>query len=499
MNNRETESRLRRAYEHATPDVLDAIRVACSQTKGEMISMTNKTQTFLWTKLLAVAAALVLVVGAVAGLGLYRRNHPTTTVSLDVNPALSISLNKDETVLAVTPRNEEARRVVGDMELAGNDLTLVVNALIGSMLRQGYLDDSHNSILVSVEDTDTRRGEALQKKLAGQIDGLLHTDTLDGAVLSQTVDAGDDELKTLAEKYGISLGKARLIQQIITQNTRHTFDELAGLTVHELNLISSDGTGSKLENVTANGTASDKGYIGVEAAKTAATFDAIGDTEPAITWLDAVEMDYENGRMVYEVEFAVDGVEYEYDIDALTGAVVKKYADPLEDAPATPGTDTSAEAAKAAALQDAGLTADKVSGLKVERETEEGRTVYEVEFTAEGVEYDYLIDALTGEVLDKDVDREDDRPGTTTRRPSAPETTTATASSQSLTAEQAKAAALAHAGVRAADIRDYACALDREDGVLVYEIEFSSGNTDYEYLIEAATGKIVEYERDRDD
>ncbi|MBQ8752787.1 MAG: PepSY domain-containing protein, partial [Clostridia bacterium] len=367
-------------------------------------------------------------------------SRPTTTVSLDVNPALSISLNKDETVLAVTPRNEEARAVVGDMELAGNDLTLVVNALIGSMLRQGYLDDSHNSILVSVEDTDARRGEALQKKLAGQIDGLLHTDTLDGAVLSQTVDAADGELKTLAEKYGISLGKARLIQQIVAQDARHTFDELVGLTVHELNLISSDGTGSKLETVTANGTASDKGYIGVEAAKTAAVFDAIGDTEPQITWLDAVEMDYENGRMVYEVEFAVMGVEYDYAIDALTGAVVKKETDTDDEDDRRPATTTTGKPSST-------TTAGKPTST------------------------------------------------TTAGKP----TSTTAAGSAAITAEQAKAAALAHAGVKAADIRDYGCELDREDGVLVYDIEFSAGDWEYEYRIDATTGKVLEGERDKED
>ena len=36
-----------------------------------------------------------------------------------------------------------------------------------------------------------------------------------------------------------------------------------------------------------------------------------------------VDFDYEDGRMVYELEFYASGAEYEYDIDASTGAVVK--------------------------------------------------------------------------------------------------------------------------------------------------------------------------------
>lgn len=35
------------------------------------------------------------------------------------------------------------------------------------------------------------------------------------------------------------------------------------------------------------------------------------------------KLDFENGRKVYEVEFISGGMEYEYDIDAETGSVLK--------------------------------------------------------------------------------------------------------------------------------------------------------------------------------
>ena len=425
MKKHELESRLRRAYEHAAPDMPEAVRAACTTQKGVVIPMTaTPKRRAKFRKLVAVAAALVLIAGAVAGIGLYRSaNKIETTVSLDVNPALAISVNKAEKVLAVTPKNDEARQVIGDMELAGNDLTLVVNALIGSMLREGYLDEAVNSILISVEDDDRERAGALQKKLADQIHGLLHTDTMDGAVLSQTVTNPNKELEALAKQYGISLGKAQLIRQIVSQDTRHTFEELVGLSIHELNLISSDAAGTKLDSVSSTGTASDKNYIGVDAAKNAAIFDAIGDTEPEARW-ESVEMDYENGRMVYEVEFTVDGIEYDYDIDAKTGEIVKKDAD-------------------------------------------------------------------------NDGNRPTEGSGTTSTTASTPAGTTQ--ADGGITAEQAKAAALAHAGVTEADIRGYRCELERDDGVRMYEIEFRSGRTEYEYVIDADTGKVLECDKDLDD
>ena len=41
-----------------------------------------------------------------------------------------------------------------------------------------------------------------------------------------------------------------------------------------------------------------------------------------IDFVKKVELDYENGRKVYEVEFTKGGVEYEFDVDANTGAIL---------------------------------------------------------------------------------------------------------------------------------------------------------------------------------
>ena len=59
---------------------------------------------------------------------------------------------------------------------------------------------------------------------------------------------------------------------------------------------------------------------------------------------------------------------------------------------------------------------------------------------------------------------------------------------------KAKQIALAHAGVSEGSIREFECELDREDGIMVYEIDFECGNYEYEYEINAATGEIVKYD-----
>ena len=72
------------------------------------------------------------------------------------------------------------------------------------------------------------------------------------------------------------------------------------------------------------------------------------------------------------------------------------------------GTVISEEEAKAIALKDAGLTEEEVSSIRVKMETDDGVQEYEVDFYAVDKEYDYDIDAQTGEIRSKDMDIDDD-------------------------------------------------------------------------------------------
>ena len=65
-----------------------------------------------------------------------------------------------------------------------------------------------------------------------------------------------------------------------------------------------------------------------------------------------------------------------------------------------------------------------------------------------------------------------------------------------ITLEQAKQAALAQAGFKAEDVRFTKCRMDRDDGRLVYEIEFVNGTMEYEFDVDATSGRILEYNID---
>ena len=431
MTDHQLENKIKRAFENATPDLLDAILQKSQQQKGKVVYMEQKrNKTAAFKRLTAIAAALMLCIGGFAGYGAYSNLAVDSVIALDVNPSIELEVNAKERVIAVNPLNEDAKTVVGDMELKGSDVDVAVNALIGSMLRSGYISDMANSILISVNNDDPQKGAELQNRLSQEINSLLQTDSFTGAVLSQNITA-DDELNTLAQQYGITAGKARLVQQIAAQNTMHTFEELAPLSINELNLLSSSG-GAALDNVSSVGSASDKAYIGEEAARAAALAHA-EVKESDITRYEA-EMDYERGAMVYEIEFHYNGREYDYDIDAATGEVLWSESErdddyspagqpgssrgdqPKEQKPSQQQSKPAAaaddgyigkEAAKAAALAHAGLSEAQVSKVKCELDREDGRVVYEVEFKFDGLEYEYEIDAAAGAVVKYDKERDD--------------------------------------------------------------------------------------------
>ena len=436
MKRTELENRLESAYASlSAPDVLESVLSDCPSQKGAIIMMQNRKKSAL-NRWAGIAAVFVLVLCSGFGFGTYHINHAVdATVSLDVNPSVELTANRSDRVLHVTANNADGEIILGDMDLTGSDLDVAVNALIGSMVRNGYINELANSILVSVDADDPTRSEELQARLTEEINELLQTAAFSGSVLSQTI-SQDHALQPTADRYGITLGKAQLIQQIIDQDTRYSFDTLASLSINDLNLILHHDTAAhdSEHTIATTGTASDKAYIGAEAAKTAA-LEYAGVTADDAVYLRA-EFDYEDGIMVYEVDFIAGSYEYTVDVNALTGEILAQekewndgdgYEDYMED------------------LYDDGLEDYIEDVLTADHHSHSG--------------YDHQSGSYIG-------------------------------------AETAKAAALEHAGVAATDAVNMQCSLDDDDGVPVYEIEFDAGLYEHSYEIHAETGAVREHEKE---
>ena len=494
MTEHEINKKLRDAYAHAAPDVLPAVRADCTESKGGVCMTTTKKVKRPFARLAALAACLCLAAGCIFGYLRYQINYAVdATVSLDVNPSVEITVNRKERVLQVTPLNADGEIIVGDMDFRGSDLRVTVNAIIGSMVQNGYLSELANSVLISVDNNNTERGAAMQAQLTDAVNQLLQTEAFSGAVLSQTV-TKDDALKQLAEAYGITVGKAQLIRDILDDDGRHTFDELASLSINELNLLRRDVSSAETK-IEAIGTASEKAYIGTKKAKAIAFAHAGVDAAAVLSC--KTEMDTEGGIMVYDVDFEAGRFEYEYEIDAATGKVLKAEKEIDDDAaassekPFVPTPEMIGESkAKTTAFAHAGVSAADVTDYEFKVDTDDGKTVYELDFRVSSTKYEYEIDAATGKILKAEKEIDDDA-AASSEKPFVP-------TPEMIGESKAKTTAFAHAGVSAADVTDYEFKVDTDDGKTVYELDFRVSSTKYEYEIDAATGKILKAEKEID-
>ena len=106
--------------------------------------------------------------------------------------------------------------------------------------------------------------------------------------------------------------------------------------------------------------------------------------------------------MVYDVAFYTPSYqEYDYEIDALTGAILEFDYDVESWSAPQQGTTTSnigIEKAKTIALNRAGLNASQVTFVKAQLDYDDGRWEYEIEFISGTWEYEFEIDAYSGAV-----------------------------------------------------------------------------------------------------
>ena len=427
MTSEKLEQRLASAVEKTAPNDVNGVLSRCEERKGTVIPMTakktaKKTTKRKWTTLVAACLAVMLLGGG--GLFYQQANAVASVVSLDVNPSIELKVNRSEKVLVCTPLNEDAKAILADMgngaDLKGAKLDVAVNAIVGSLVRNGYLNSISSAIMISVEDKDTARAEKLQRELTSTVDGVLQTSESRASVLTQTLtqDAG---LAQQARENSISTGKAALVNRVLALNATLKFDALAKLSVEELKDLAEAGAPAM--------------PIGMDAARSAAEEYAGTTAMDSVT--AEVDPELDESPAHYEVELQTARGEFKYLVDAYTGKVLSGQKDLL-------------------AAVSASSETTKPSGQKPASASNE------------------------------------------TTKPSA-QKPAPSGTVQDIGYAKAKSIALNHAGLRENQAYDMDIELDDEDGTLVYEVEFKSGNMEYDYEIDAASGAILKHETELDD
>lgn len=429
MRKKDIEKNIYNVISNSTPDVIADVIAKCEKKKGFYrkvnIVKEKKYNKILMPRLVGALAVMILCVGGVFGFNQYNKFYKVDSViDFDVNPSIELNVNENEKVISVNALNEDGEKILDGMDLKKVELDVAVNAIIGSMLKNGYISEIENSILVSVKNNDIEKANKIKEDITNNINQILNASSISGSVLSQTYNE-DENTQKLAEENKISDGKALLINKILSSNIKdskgnsYTFESLSKLSINELNLLLKEKK-TEIKDTNTSGTASSKGYIGKEKAKSI-VFKNAGITSSKVSEL-SVELDADDGLLVYEVDFKYGNKEYEYEINAKTGNIIKKDVEVDEDyKPSTsskPSTNTNTntssstyigkEKAKSIAFKDAAVSSSKVRELEVELDKDEKVAVYEVSFEVGNTEYDYEINARTGKIVKKEIDKDND-------------------------------------------------------------------------------------------
>ncbi len=214
-----------------------------------------------------------------------------------------------------------------------------------------------------------------------------------------------------------------------------------------------------------------KNQISSQKAISIATRDAGVNTSSSKYRLDDVDLDTERGVTVWEIEFYYSNTKYEYDINASTGAIVFKEKE------------IGKKKAKELALKRAGVASRNVKFWDVD--LVDNKNYYSVIFKTANYKYSLRIKASTGTVLKYSKTKLSNQSSTTY-----------------IGVSKAKSIALNHAKQRMTINRsvNYTKArLTRDDGRMEYEIEFYYNGVEFEYEIDAKTGRILDWDMDYDD
>lgn len=489
LDKKKIEQRLCQAVREETPNLLPQILSARNMEKGTVIDMTQALQNQKkkhtvrnWA--IAAAAALVLAVGGFAG---YQYQFAVdTAVSIDVNPSIELEVNRQEKVLRATPLNDDAQTILDGMKLEGVNLKTAVNAVIGSMVQNGYFTDEVNSILLSVDNDDEAKRVALQEELTQGVNESLQQLSVNGTVFAQSLNSSA-ELKALAEQYGISEGKAYWVQMLTAADSTLSADVLAKLSINDLALLA-EARNLKYDYV---GTANDTAYIGLEKAKEIAIAKAGGGD------VVSIELDVDDGVMVYEGELIYNNVEYDFDINALDGTILK-----WEEDRNGVNIDTSNVIGEARAKEIILAKAPGAEITKLVLDEDDGILYYEGYARVDGKLYEFEVKADDGVIRKWELedDYSDNNSGNSSSGNSNNNNSTSTpkpttAPSTSISMDEARTLVLKK--VPGATITKIE--LDYDDGRKIYEGEAYKDGYEYEFEINASTGKFIKWEQDWDD
>ena len=404
-----------------------------------------------WAKLGTMAACLALVFCTGIATHAIRSNATAGTFTMDVNPSVEYTIAKSGAVKSIRCLNSDAENALSDVALGKQSVETALTRTVAAYEACGYMENGEATVLISFDSRLDANAE-LKASLSAEIQQALEQTDAVGTLVFHSELTENAEAAKIAEEFHVSLGRADWILTAANKTGLPT-DEVARMSLDEL---------LKFQEASGIASVSVSKFISLEEAKKIALRDAKLDELTQKIVFTREELNRNQGKPCYLLEFYTGTNQYFYQIDAKSGSII--YA----------GKYITLSEAKKIALDDAGCE-DKVSFTEETLVSGGIKTpYYQLVFADAKTQWTYRIDAVLGTVLEKQQKE--------------------IVTTDFISLEEAKEIALKDAGLNEAiqKIVFTREELNRNSGKPCYILEFYTAKKQYSYKVDAKNGSIIE-------
>ena len=404
-----------------------------------------------WAKLGTMAACLALVLCTGIATHAIRSNATAGTFTMDVNPSVEYTIAKSGAVKSIRSLNSDAEAALSGIVPGRQSVEAALTRTVAAYEACGYMENGEATVLISFDSRLDANAE-LKASLSAEIRKALEQTDAVGTLVFHSELTENAEVAKIAEEFHVSLGRADWILTAANKTGLPT-DEVACMSLDEL---------LKFQEASGIASVSVSKFISLEEAKKIALKDAKLDELTQKIVFTREELNRNQGKPCYLLEFYTGTNQYHYQIDAKTGSII--YA----------GRFITLADAKKIALDDAGCK-DKVSFTEETLVSGGIKTpYYRLVFADAKTQWTYRIDAVLGIVLEKQQKE--------------------IVTTDFISLEKAKQIALEDAGLDEATQKIVFTReeLNRNQGKPCYILEFYTAKKQYSYKVDAKNGSIME-------
>ena len=404
-----------------------------------------------WAKFGTMAACLALVLCTGIATHAIRSNATAGTFTMDVNPSVEYTIAKSGAVKSIRSLNSDAENALSDVALGKQSVETALTRTVAAYEACGYMENGEATVLISFDSRLDANAE-LKASLSAEIQQALEQTDAVGTLVFHSELTENAEAAKIAEEFHVSLGRADWILTAANKTGLPT-NEVARMSLDEL---------LKFQEVSGISSVCVSKFISLEEAKKIALKDAKLDELTQKIVFTREELNRNQGKPCYLLEFYTGTNQYFYQIDAKSGSII--YA----------GKYITLSEAKKIALDDAGCE-DKVSFTEETLVSGGIKTpYYQLVFADAKTQWTYRIDAVLGTVLEKQQKE--------------------IVTTDFISLDEAKEIALKDAGLNEATQKIVFTReeLNRNSGKPCYILEFYTAKKQYSYKVDAKNGSIIE-------